>query len=507
LRVLFIYPNIDAQVGFNYGVASLSAVLKEKGHETGLINLNEKLAPIPPDEELLEKIREFNPDIVGFSCVTTQFKHAERIARMVKEKLGIRTIAGGVHPTMVPAEVLRTAAFDFACLGEAEEALPELLERLQNQADTTNVPNIWAAKDLSIYTNKVHAFPDITKLPRKDYSISNFQRMIDAKDGWVGLMAGRGCPFKCTYCFNHQIIERYRHDTGMSVVELNYIRHHPVEDIIAEMQYLVENYERIKMFIFDDDVFTLDKKYVLDFCEMYRSKEIGIPFVVNAHVKLFDEEMAQALSKAGCRIVKFGLESGSSRVRREILRRFMSNEAIAEAFDICRRHNLHSSAFLMIGLPTETVDELFETVNLLGKTLPGRFRWSVFYPFPGTEAYNIAKKAKAINEEKLATLPNFFTDSCLDFGEEHNLLLDKLNAVLPWYANAASSLPCAGAYSKMIERIAPLTREQWEKENESFVGLDALMSKKALSKGMRHYAIKYNRFMGVDSDYFTRDDA
>jgi anaerobic magnesium-protoporphyrin IX monomethyl ester cyclase len=507
LRILFIYPNIDAQIGFNYGIASLSAVLRKKGHETGLLNLNEALAPVPSDEELIEQVRAFNPDIVGFSCVTTQFKHAERIARKVKEELDLPTIAGGVHATMVPAEILRTAVFDFACLGEAEDALPELLDRMRTGGDTTNIHNIWAARDLSIYTNKVGPFPDISKLPRKDYSIFDFQRMIDAKDGWVGLMAGRGCPFKCTYCFNHQIVERYRHDTRLPAAKLKYIRHHPVEDVIAEMKYLLESYERIRMFIFDDDVFTLDKDYVLDFCRRYQEEHIGIPFVVNAHVKLFDEEIAKALSGAGCRIVKFGLESGSPRVRREVLRRYMSNDSIAEAFDVCRRHNLHSSAFLMIGLPTETREELLETVELLGRSLPGRFRWSVFYPFPGTEAHNIARKAGAIDEKKMAGLHNFFTESCLDFGEEHNLLLDKLNAVLPWYVNAASSLPCAGAYGKMIDRVAPLSREQWEKEKESFIGLDALMSRKALSKGMRHYAIKYNRFMGVDSDYFSREDA
>ncbi len=507
MRLLFIYPNIDAQIGFNYGVASLSAVLKDKGHETGLINLNEKLKPIPSDEELLENIRDFKPDIVGFSCVTTQFKHAERIARMVKEKLGILTIAGGVHATMVPAEVLRTAAFDFACLGEAEVALPELLDRLQSGADTTSVPNVWAAKDFSIYTNKVRAFPEITGLPRKDYSIFDFQEMIDAKDGWVGMMAGRGCPFRCTYCFNHQIIERYRHDTGMSVAKLKYIRHHPVEEVIAEMKYLLEHYERIQMFIFDDDVFTLKKEYVLDFCEQYHSAQIEVPFVVNAHVKLFDDEVAEALSGAGCRIVKFGLESGSPRVRREVLRRYMSNDGITQAFEICRRHNLHSSAFLMIGLPTETREELLETVELLAVSLPGRFRWSVFYPFPGTEAYNIAKKAGAIDEKKMANLSNFFEESCLDFGEEHNLFLDKLNAVFPWFVNAASSLPSAKAYGKITRQIESFSREKWEEEKQRLAELDALLSSKALSKGMRHYAVKYNRFMGVDSDYFTREDA
>lgn len=507
MRVLFIYPNIDAQIGFNYGVASLSAVLKEKGHETSLINLNDELGPIPPDEEIVEKIRESQPDIIGFSCVTTQFRHAHRIARLVKEKLSLPTIAGGVHATMVPAEVLRTGVFDFACLGEAETAFPELLERMSSGGDTTSVPNIWAAKDMAIYTNKVHAFPELAGLPQKDYSIFNFQQMIDAKDGWVGLMAGRGCPFRCTYCFNHQIVERYRHDTGLPAGKLNYIRHHPVSDVITEIKYLLANYQRIKMFIFDDDVFTLDRQYVLDFCREYGSAGIEIPFVVNAHVKLFDDEIASALSGAGCRIVKFGLESGSPRVRREVLRRYMTNAQIAAAFDTCRRHGLHSSAFLMIGLPTETREELFETVSLLATSMPGRFRWSVFYPFPGTEAHKIAEDAGAIDTKKMESLHNFFAESCLDFGEEHNLALEKLNTAFPWYVNAASDLPCAEAYRKMTAVLDSQSREEWEREKQSVSKMDWDLSKKMHARGLRHYAIRYNRFMGVDSDYFAREDA
>ncbi len=507
LRVLFIYPNIDAQIGFNYGVASLSAVLKAQGHQTSLINLNEKLYPLPSDAELLQEINRFAPDIVGFSCVTTQFTHAERIARMVKEKLGVPTIAGGVHATMVPEEILKTGAFDFACVGEAEEALPELLERMERAEEATNIPNIWAAGGGRIHPNNVRPFPKLADLPRRDYSIFDFQHMIDSKDGWVGLMAGRGCPFRCTYCFNHQIVERYRKETGLSDSELNYVRHHPVEDVISEIKFLLENYKGIRMFIFDDDIFTLNRDFLLAFCTQYHQEEINIPFVVNAHVRLFDEACAQALAQAGCRIVKFGLESGSPRVRREVMHRYMSNEQIAQAFQLCARHGLHSSAFIMIGLPTETKSEMFETVGLLAKTLPGRFRWSVFFPFPGTVAHRKAVESGELDKGKMATLHNFFTESCLDFGGEHNLALDKLNGAFPWYVNAASALPCAPGYQALTEEIDALSREDWEKHKEEIEEQDKRISAEMLSKGLRHYAIKYNRFMGVDSDYFTREES
>jgi hypothetical protein len=272
------------------------------------------------------------------------------------------------------------------------------------------------------------------------------------------------------------------------------------------MKRLMADYRGIKMFIFDDDVFTLDREYVLGFCREYRGAGIGVPFVVNAHVKCFDGEIAAALAAAGCKIVKFGLESGSPRVRREVLHRHMSNDEITRAFETCRRHNLHSSAFLMLGLPTETLAEMFETVRLLALSLPGRFRWSVFFPFPGTQAHDIATKAGLVDEAKMARASDFFSESCLDFGQAHNLALEKLNAAFPWYVNAASTLPCAEAYRRLTARLDAMTREEWERRKQRIPAMDAEVSARTLQRNVRHYAMKYNRFMGVDSEYFTRED-
>jgi radical SAM superfamily enzyme YgiQ (UPF0313 family) len=107
-----------------------------------------------------------------------------------------------------------------------------------------------------------------------------------------------------------------------------------------------------------------------------------VPFVVNSHVKQLDERVAQALGRAGCRILKLGIESGSLRVRKEVLKRFMTQKDVLETIRSGERHRLHTSGFLMIGLPTETRAERWETVDLLAQSGIGRFRTSFFYPFP-----------------------------------------------------------------------------------------------------------------------------
>jgi len=352
--------------------------------------------------------------------------------------------------------------------------------------------------------NPVRPLPDLAKLPPKDYQSMDFQRMIDAKKGWVGLMASRGCPFSCTYCFNHVMVNAYRDDLQCSFKQLNYIRRFSVGQMIDEIEYLQKNYRNIRMFIFDDDLFTFDKAYVKEFCQAYKEVS-GIPFVVNGHVGFFDDECAKALAQANCKIVKFGVESGSPEIRSRILNRHMSNEQIIEAIRVVGDNGMHSSVFLIIGFPHETREDLFQTVELMGKAKPGRFRWTYFFPFPGTQAHQISLEGGYINFDKMNDLKNFTDQSCLEFGAEHNLLLSKIGRIMPWFVNASSDLPVADFYAEKADKILAMSQDEW---NEAWPGLpdeDSKYSRRFSSEGMSHYAVKYNRFMGVISDYFLSD--
>ncbi len=502
MKVLFIYPNLYAQVGFNYGVAFLSAALKSAGHQTALINVNDTLDDDVKPGDIVTRVRDEAPGLVGFSVVTNQFRYALEMAALIRRELpGIPVIAGGVHATMDPKGVLESGAFDYACVGEGEEALIELVNALERGADTTNIPNIWARGSDTIIENPVRPFIDLERLPRKDYSIFDFQNMIDAKDGWVGLMASRGCPFRCSYCFNHRMVELYSRDTGLSVAELNYVRHHSVEEVIGEVEHLLSNYKNIRTFIFDDDLFTFDKEYVREFCRRYR-QVTNVPFVCNAHVRFMDEEMAAILREGGCRIVKFGLESGSERVRREVMHRRMTNKQIERAFEAVHSAGLHSSAFVMIGLPGETPFEMDETVALLARIRPGRFRWAVFYPFVNTDAWDMAVRMGLIDFDKMKNLSNFTDDSCLDFGAEQNLKIRKLRAAFGWYVNAMSADPTvARLFSRLCDVVEGLTHEQFEAFEQQIASFDSLLSQVVTRAGHQLYALRYNSFTAVTSTW------
>jgi radical SAM superfamily enzyme YgiQ (UPF0313 family) len=504
MKILFIYPNANSQLGFNYGIAHMSALLKQAGHTVELWQLCEDIGHLPSKEEFVNRLLDITPDIVGFSVVTNQWPYAKKLAEWAREATSAPLVCGGIHAMAAPEEILKKSPFDYIFRGEAEDAFLEFVEKMARGEDVSEVRNLGLKQNGKIRLNPVRPLPDLTSLPFKDYDIFDFQKIIDAKNGWVGLMASRGCPFCCTYCFNHQMVSHYRKDLNCTFKELNYIRHFDVKQIIAEIRYLVRNYRNIKMFIFDDDLFTFYRKYVIEFCQAYK-KTCSIPFVVNAHVGFFDEKRARYLAEANCKIVKFGVESGSERIRRNVLQRHMKNEKIVKSIQTAHQFGLHTSIFLMIGLPDETYEDVMATIKLMGEAKPGRYRWSFFFPYPDTKAYEISAKGKYIDYEEMSHVVDFTERSCLEFGEQHNLFLKKVGRVMPWFVNAYSDLPVADFYRKKVEEIMAMDSQEWEEISDKLIEEDKEISKGFVKQGLSHYAIKYNPFMGVISNYFTSE--
>ncbi len=504
MKILFIYPNAGSQLGFNYGIAHLSAVLKQAGHEVALWQLCEDIAPLPSEQQFIDRLKQEAADIIGFSVVTNQWPYAAMLAAWARKATRAPLICGGIHTMAAGEEVLQSGVFDYIMRGEAEEALAEFVDKIHRAEDVSDVRNLGFMQGGQMRLNPLRPLPDLQNLPFKDYDIFDFQNIIDAKNGWVGLMASRGCPFSCTYCFNHQLVSQYRADLHCSFRGLNYIRHFAVEQLMKEIEYLQGKYQNISMFILDDDLFTVYRQYVEQFCEAYQ-KISSLPFVVNAHVGFFDEKRARYLADANCKIVKFGVESGSERIRSQILQRRMKNDKIISAIKTAHQHGLHTSVFLMIGLPDETYDDLMATILLMAKAKPGRYRWSFFFPFPGTKAYELSVEGNYIDFEKMANMENFTNASCLKFGKKRDLFLKKVGRVMPWFVNAYSDLPVADFYRQKVDEILELDEKSWRKKAPHIEQEDREISQKFVAQGLSHYAIKYNRFMGVISDYFLTE--
>ena len=281
--------------------------------------------------------------------------------------------------------------------------------------------------------------------------------------------------------------------------------------MLAEIKHVLARYENIGTFILDDDLFTQNVPHALEFCALYEKSGIGVPFVVNSHVKQLDERVAEALGRAGCRILKLGIESGSLRVRKEVLKRHMTQSDILLTIESAERWRLHTSGFLMIGLPSETRAERMETVDILAQSGIGRFRTSFFFPFPGTDSYRLTIDGGYMKPGDDAALTTFTDGSCLDFGTEENLFIDKLGTCMPWFVNARMdhfrAAPAAAHYKPLVERVLAQTKEQWIAFKPSVRALDREVSDGCVARDELHYAIRYNAFMGVRSDYFLAEES
>lgn len=411
MKVCLVYPDIGGveHYGarkFYHGLGYISSVLKRAGHETTLLYLQTE----PSAEDFLQEITSLSPDVVAFSATTHQFPYVAQCARWIKEAMpAVWTIVGGAHPTLVPEKVISEPGVDVVCVGEGEYPVLDWVSALQEGRDVTHIPNLWlrqappktqvAAPGDNLVRNPLRPLiADLDELPFADRELFAFDEILAKNDGWVDMMAGRGCPYGCSYCCNPSLRDRFR---GLG----KYVRFRSVENVLSEIRSLSGRYV-VKTLNFQDDVFTLDREWTLQFCRAYR-QQFSFPFWINTRVeRINDEEMVEALARAGCRGVRIGIESGNEVLRAEILKRRMSNDEIRQAFALAKRHGLDVYTCNMLGVPGETAAMVEETIALNRELEPADLQFSVFYPYPMTELYDLCVREGYLGEGE--SLPSYY---------------------------------------------------------------------------------------------------
>ena len=364
MKIVFVYRYANYEP---LGIMTLSAALKAAGHQCALVDLRFERSP-------LKTIQSLAPDIVAYSLITGSHTFYRDFNLRLKKHFQFISVFGGPHCTYFPG-FIHEEGVDILCRGEAENAFVELANALQQQVSPDAIPNLWIKKKEGIIENEIRPLQeDLDSIPFPDRDLVNVYRAY-RKMKRRDVIASRGCPYSCTYCFNNAGKELFSNKG-------KYVRQRSTANVIAELKHLKEYYGS-RVFHFQDDVFTLNKVRLLDFCTQYE-KEIALPFEVQLRVNMVDEEIVQALKKAGCTLVMYGIESGDERMRKEILGRDISDEQILQAAALFRKYRIRTMSVNMIGLPGETRQMATSTLRLNIRCRPS-YAWNAVYqPYPMT---------------------------------------------------------------------------------------------------------------------------
>lgn len=405
-RILFAQPQKVAYPGLYY----ICGALRESGHEYRVV------VPSSPSE-LVEAVLRLRPHVVGFPCMTGLHRQVLEFASEVKRQVpDTRILLGGVHPTLFP-DVLRHEAVDFICRGEGEYPTRELLDALEQGERVIDVANIsWKEGD-TIHENEMrNLVAPLDSLPFPDHGIYQDISAI-AGDTYPTVVMTRGCPFSCTYCHNSNQRTIYR---GKG----EYVRSFGPERILAEVESLIRHFPRARAVFLCADTLGRDLEWLSTLLTAY-AERFTVPYTCLVRPEYITRELARLLKDTRCHMVAFGIESGSERIREELLRRYYTNDDIRRAAAILKEQGLHFRTYNIVGFPSETPAEMWATVNL-NREVGSDFPWcSVYTPYPETSLaeYCISNGYLSAHFSYDDVPTSFFNDTLLE-NVDRNLILN-----------------------------------------------------------------------------------
>ncbi len=408
-KVLLLFPNTSNEGVVPLAICILSTIAKQSGfdvkyfetsfYQKGITAGEEReqtgefkpfdrdhIFKLLPFEHLHKDFNEilntYKPDILAVSANSLEYDLFCNLMEKVNFKYKKPfVLVGGVHAIIAPDEVIENRNVDALCIGQGEEAWQEFLFKFKNGQNITDIKNFWVKINSEIKKNPLRPLLGEDKLweAELDESYFNEKHYLKPFDGKVykrGLIElSRGCPFSCNYCVNSVFKNIYK---GLG----KFVCVRPLDNLKKRIITLVER--GFEILQFQDECFlSISYNTLEQFCVWY-GKEIRLPLLLQTRPESVTDEKIKLISDMRILVeTSLGVESGSERILRDICNRGTTLEQIKKAFGVIKKYGLRSKAYTMIGLPTETREEAFETINLIREIKPDVSVMSVFYPFKG----------------------------------------------------------------------------------------------------------------------------
>lgn len=394
MRVLLIKPhpagNVNSRLARSVneaqgiypplGLAYTAAVLEKKGHDVKIMDCHAENLIL---KEVGQRIKKASPDLVGVYAMTPFVQTAYAIGRQA-QRLGITTVVGGPQMMVYPRATMQNKVFDYGVAWEGEVSLPQLVEHLEGKREKRSVEGLvyWKGEEVKQNPGKTLVNLDETPFPARHLLPNQEYFSILAKKPFTTTTTARGCPFRCDYCFKSLTEEE--------------VRYRSPENVVREIQHCVDEHGT-KSVWFYDDTFTLNKKHVRKVCEQIIEKGLNISWQAPTRVDLVDSETLSLMKRAGCEMLRLGIESGSNKTLR-LMNKGTNTQQAVTAVKKTKQAGIKAFGFFMLGYLNETEESIEKTIEL-SKRLG--LDWAMFsnvVPYPKTPLYRRCVEQGVIND-------------------------------------------------------------------------------------------------------------
>ena len=344
------------------GILYTSSYINQRGQHH--VDVIDSQAEELDHAQTAERVAQLKPDLVGLTAMTFTLVDCKLVIQEIRKKLpGVPIVVGGPHTAIYPQETLnpKSLGADYVIVGEGEITLNDLASDLE----------MGKPKD-RIY-RQINFIQNLDELPFADYDavdINNYYSVLAEETPSGTLFSSRGCPFSCAYCDRPALGKGFRPQSALRVV--------------AEMESMEKR--GFKEIFFYDDTFSVSMKRVMEVCTEYKKRNLSIKWDIRTRVNVVNEDLLKAMKAAGCERIHFGVESGNPRVVKE-MNKGTSIKQVEQAFDLCHKIGIKTLAYFMMGNPTETLDDVKDTLALSQRIKPDFMQMTILSPFPATKYY------------------------------------------------------------------------------------------------------------------------